>query len=139
MSNIIPFIRVNDGKCTEAMNFYKDIFGGELELMTLGQSPMAKDMPGKENLVMHSTLKKDGEILFIGMDMMRDKAVIGDNVGISIDCKSQKELDGIFAKLEKGGDVFMKPEEQFWGGYFGVVTDKYGVEWMLNFQMKPMK
>jgi len=139
MSNIIPFIRINDGKATEAMNFYKGVFGGELELMTVGQSPMAKDMPGKENLLMHSALKKDGELLFIGMDMMRDKAVIGDNVGIAVECKSQKELDDIFAKLEKGGDVFMKPEEQFWGGYFGVVTDKYGVEWMLNFQMKPMK
>lgn len=139
MSNIIPFIRINDGKATEAMNFYKDIFGGELELMTVGSSPMGKDMPGKENLVMHSTLTKDGQILFLGMDMMRDKAVIGDNVGISVDCKSQKELDDVFAKLAQGGDVFMKPEEQFWGGYFAVVTDKYGVEWMLNFQMKPTK
>ncbi len=139
MSNIIPFIRVNDGKATEAMNFYKGVFGGELELMTVGDSPMAKDMPGKESLVMHSTLKKDGKILFIGMDMMRDKAVIGDNVGISVDCKNEKEVDGIFNKLAEGGEPFMKPEKQFWGGYFAVVTDKYGVEWMLNFQIEPMK
>ena len=139
MSNIVPFIRVNGGKAAEAMNFYKNVFGGELELMTVADSPMAKDMPGKESLVMHSTLKKGGELLFIGMDMMRDTAKIGDNVGISVECASERELDAIFDKLAKGGDVFMKPEKQFWGGYFGVVTDTYGVEWMLNYQAEPMK
>jgi len=133
MSNLNPFVRINDGKCREAMSFYKDAIGGELELMTVGDSPMAKDMPGKEGLIMHSTLTK-GDMMLIGMDMMRDKAVIGDNVGISLECGSEKELDAVFAKLAAGGDVFMKPEKQFWGGYFAVVTDKYGVEWMLNHQ-----
>lgn len=138
MSNLNPFVRINDGKCREAMNFYKDAIGGELELMTVGDSPMGKEMPGKEGLIMHSTLTK-GDMMLIGMDMMRDKAVIGDNVGISLECGSEKELDGVFAKLAAGGDVFMKPEKQFWGGYFAVVTDKYGVEWMLNYQFEQPK
>ena|SRR6185312_1314495 len=138
MSNLNPFVRINDGKCREAMNFYKDAIGGELELMTVGDSPMGKEMPGKEGLIMHSTLTK-GDMMLIGMDMMRDKAVIGDNVGISLECGSEKELDAVFAKLAAGGDVFMKPEKQFWGGYFAVVTDKYGVEWMLNYQFEQPK
>lgn len=141
MMNLTPFIRFNDGTCTEAMNFYKDTLGAKIDsLMTIADSPMAKDMPAdKQKNVMHSTLSLKGKLLFIGMDMMRDKAVVGDNVGISLECESATELDTIFNKLAEGGDVFMKPEEQFWGGYFAVVTDKYGVEWMLNFQKTPMK
>ena len=140
MTQLNPYIKFNDGKCREAMNFYKDCFGGELNFMTIGESPMAKDTPAeKQGLVMHSTLTVKGSILFLGSDMMRDKAVMGDNVGISLNCDSQKEVDAFFSKLSEGGDVFMKPEETFWGGYFGMVTDKYGVEWMLNFQKVPMK
>lgn len=139
MKNLNPYLKFNDGKCREAMNFYKKVFGGKLEFMTIGESPMAKDMPAeKQDFVMHSTLTI-GDLMFLGSDMMRDKATVGDNVGIALECESEKELDGIFSKLSDGGDVFMKPENAFWGGYFGMVTDKYGIEWMLNYQKKPMK
>ncbi len=134
-----PFIRFNDNKGTEAMNFYKAVFGGELETMLVKDSPMAKDMPAdKQDNLMHSILRK-GKITFIGMDMMRDKATIGDNVGISLNCESEEELRDLFAKLSEGGEVFMAPEMQFWGGVFGVLTDKYGVEWMLNYQKEEIK
>lgn len=139
MAKINPFVKFNDAKCKEAMNFYKDILGGELKFMTVGSTEMAKDMAAeKHDLIMHSTLTKDGWVL-IGSDMMRDKAIIGDNVGVSIDCQSEAELRTIFAGLEKGGQVFMAPEDVFWGAVFGMVTDKYGIEWMLNFQKTPLK
>lgn len=139
MAKINPFLKFNDAKCREAMNFYKDIFGGELDFMTVAGSPMEKDMPAdKKDLIMHSTLKKGAWVL-IGSDMMRDKAIVGDNVGVSIDCESEAELREIFAKLEQGGEVFMAPEEMFWGAVFGMVTDKYGIEWMLNFPKSPSK
>ena len=140
MSKIHPFLKFNDGKCREAMNFYKDCLGGgELSIMTVGGSPMEKDMPkDKHDLIMHSTLSK-GDWMIIGSDMMRNVAKIGDNVGVSIDCDSENDLKTIFDKLANGGEVFMAPEEMFWGGVFGMVTDKYGIEWMLNFQKKPMK
>jgi PhnB protein len=134
MLKLNPYIKFNDGKCREAMNFYKNCFGGELKFMTVGDSPMAKDMPAeKHGLVMNSTLIK-GNLMFMGSDMMRDKATVGDNVGIAIECENEKELDTLFSKLSDGGDVFMKPQDVFWGAYFAMVTDKYGVEWMLNFQ-----
>lgn len=136
---LYPFIRFNDNKCTEGMNFYKSVFGGELEVMTVKDSPMAKEMPAdKQNNVMHSILKND-KMTFVGMDMMRDKAVIGDNVGMSVVCDSEEQLNEFFSKLSAGGEVFMKPELQFWGGYFGVLTDKYGVEWMFNYQKDEAK
>lgn len=138
MINLNPFLKFNDSKCREAMNFYKDCLGGELEFMTVKGSPMEKDMPtDKQDLIMHSTLKKGGWVL-IGSDMMRDKATIGDNVGVSLDCESEEEIKTIFNKLSEGGEVFMPLEDVFWGAIFGLVTDKYGIEWMLNFQKTPL-
>ncbi len=135
MSQLSPFVRFDDGKCREAMNFYKDCLGGgELEFMTGKGTPMEKDMPAdKLDRIMHSTLKKDDWVL-IGSDMMMERAKIGDNVGISLNCSSDEEIRSVFQKLSEGGEVFMPLEDQFWGALFGVVTDKYGVEWMLNFQ-----
>ncbi len=138
MAKLNPYVKFNDEKCKEAMNFYKDCLGGELDFMTVGESPMAKDMPGKENLIMHSTLKKRDWTL-IGSDMMRDKAVVGDNVGLSLECENDQEIKMIFDKLAAGGNIFMPLEDAFWGATFGVVTDKYGIEWMLNFQKTPYK
>lgn len=129
------YIKINDRKCKEAMNFYQSCFGGELDFMTVGSSPMAKEMPAENaDLIMHSTLTKNGVMLFSASDMMRDKAVIGDNVGISINFDNEKEIREVFEKLSLGGDIFMPLEDVFWGALFGVFTDKYGVEWMLNFQ-----
>lgn len=135
MTKISPFIKFNDGKCREAMTFYKDIIGGELEFMTVAGTPMEKDLPGKQDLIMHSTLKM-GDWYVIGSDMMMDKAVMGDGVGLCFECDTEEELRNVFNKLTEGGKVFMPVEEQFWGAWFGVVTDKYGVEWMLNCQKK---
>ena len=139
MAKLNPFIRFNDGKCVEAMNFYKECLGGKVDFMTVKDSPMAKDMPADKGvLIMHSTLTK-GNWTLIGSDMMRDKAVVGDNVGLSLDCESDEEIRTAFEKLSKGGEIFMPLEDAFWGAVFGVVTDKYGTEWMLNYQKTPMK
>lgn len=139
MAKLSPFIRLNDGKCREAMEFYKSCLGGEVSYMTLGESPMVKDFPKeKHDLIMHSVLTS-GKMTFSASDMMRDKAVIGDNVGMTLECTSQDEIDDLFSKFSKGGEIFMKPREEFWGGVFGLLTDKYGVEWMFNFQKTAMK
>ncbi len=138
MAKLNPFLRFNDDKCREAMNFYKDCLGGELEFMTAKGTPMEKDMPAdKLDAIMHSTLTKDDWVL-IGSDMMQDRAVAGDNVGVSLECESEEEIKTVFEKLSEGGEVFMPLEDQFWGALFGVVTDKYGIEWMLNFQKTKM-
>jgi PhnB protein len=136
MKKLNPFLRFNDGKCKEAMNFYKDCLGGELEFMTVKGSPMEAQMPAdKQEFIMHSTLSKDGFVL-IGSDMMQDRATVGDHAGLSLDCESEEEIKTVFAKLSSGGEVFMPIEKQFWGALFGIVTDKYGVEWMLNCPVK---
>lgn len=136
MTKLNPFVRFNDMKCREAMNFYKDALGGELTFMTVAGSAMAKEMPAdKQDLIMHSTLK-NGDWVLIGSDMMRDRATAGDHVGMSLDFDTEEALQAVFKKLADGGEVFMAPEPAFWGAIFGMVTDKYGVEWMLNCQNK---
>lgn len=136
MSKIYPSIRFNDQKCREGMTFYKECLGGELEFMTGKGTPMEKDMNEKElELIIHSTLTK-GDWMLVGSDMMQDKAIVGDQVGIMLDCDSEDEIRSVFSKLSEGGEVFMAVEEQFWGALYGVVTDKYGVEWMLNYTLK---
>lgn len=132
MIQLNPYVRFNDAKCKEAMNFYQSCLGGELNLQTVGESPMAKQMDAdKQGYIMHATLKGDGFELF-GSDMMRDKATVGDNVSLSLNLTDKKRADEIFAKLSAGGEVFMPLEKVFWGDIFGVVTDKYGFEWMVN-------
>jgi PhnB protein len=139
MAKMSPFVRFNNGACREAMNFYKDCLGGELNFMTVKGSAVEKDMPAdKQDLIMHSTLTK-GSWVLVGSDMMRDKAIMGDSVGITLDCESEEEIRTIFDKLARGGEIFMPVEDAFWGALFGMVTDKYGIEWMLNYTKPSQK
>ena len=137
MAQLNPYLRFNDGKCREAMTFYKDCLGGgELSFQLVSETPMAKDMsPEAQNKIMHSSLKKDG-IEIYGSDMMRDRATVGDNFVMSLNCDSEEELKTLFDKLSQGGEIFMAPEKQFWGAIFGMLTDKYGVEWMFNYNVE---
>ena len=134
----IPYLHFNDGKCREAMEFYKGIFGGKLDMQTVGESGMAGEMPAeKHGLIMHAQLEK-GDFVFMAADLMRDKAVVGDSVSVAVMSESEDELRTQFKKLAEGGEAFMEPAEVPWGAIYAMVTDKYGIEWMLNFQKKPM-
>ncbi len=139
MAILQPYVRFNDKKCREAMTFYQKCFGGKLEFQTVAESPMGKDMDkGAQNNIMHASLRS-GKFEIFGSDMMRDKATVGDNIVLSVNCDNEKEIKDLFAKVSKGGEVFMPLEDAFWGALFGVTTDKYGVEWMFNFEKKKVK
>ena len=146
MIQINPHLHLN-GTTREAMAFYKDVFGGEVKIMTVGEMPAdAKTgMPGgvtkeNENNVMHAELEKDGETIIMAADMMDPKTFTpGDTITLSINCTSEDEIKTIFSKLSAGGKVTMPLKDEFWGATFGMLTDKFGIDWMLNFQKKPMK
>ena len=136
MAQLNPYLRFNDEKCREAMNFYKECLGGELTFQTVGESPMAKETPKEtHHRIMHAELKK-GNVQIFASDMMRDKAVVGDNIALSLNCENEQEIKNLFESLSAGGEVFMPLEKQFWGALFGVVTDKFGIECMLNYQLE---
>ncbi len=122
-----------DGNCREAMNFYKAAFGGELSVMTMGESPMAKEMSAEEKKkVMHARLTHNG--LVIMADDMRPKDVkAGGPISLSVVSENKKEVDALFSKLSAGGKALHAPKDEFFG-YYGDLTDKYGISWMLVFE-----
>ena len=137
MTTINPYLNFN-GNAKEAMGFYKDCFGGELMVQTVGESPMAKDMPANTHgNVMHATLMKEGTILLMGADSMKpDNYKIGNAVIISVNFTSEDEIKSIFEKLSAGGSVTMPLADQFWVALFGMLTDKFGHHWMMNHDKK---
>ncbi len=125
-----------DGNCRQAMTFYTDCLGGELNLMTIGESPMASQMPpDSKNKIMHSQLK-NGNIVIMGADLMGPGGLkTGSQISLTIDCGSNKEADVLYSRLSAGGKPTHPMKEEFFG-YYGDLTDKYGINWMLS-RMNP--
>jgi len=122
-----------EGNTREAMNFYKDALGGELTLQTIGESPIASQMPPHaKDLIVHSMLVSDN-IVIMGSDMVLDGLIKGNNVSLSLQCNSEEEINRLFSKLSAGGNVDHPVKEAFWGGIFGHFTDKYGINWLMNY------
>lgn len=129
----------------EAFNFYKSVFGTEFVdgIQRMGQVPPQEGQPPlaeeDKNLVMHVALPILAGHLLMGTDApesMGFKVNFGNNVYINLEPDTRVELDTLFNALSEGGKVEMKPQEMFWGDYFGSCTDKYGVQWMFNCSSK---
>ncbi len=133
MPQLNPYLQF-DGNCKEAMSFYKSCLGGELSLMTVGESPMAKDMPAEaKNKVMHARLKNDGMVIMAADNMSPGGSAPGGNISLSVSAGTKKEVDTFFSKLSAGGKVLHAPKEEFFG-YYGDLKDKYGINWMLVYE-----
>lgn len=136
MAQINPYLGFN-GKCREAMNFYQQCLGGELTLMKVSETPAASQCPESiQEHIMHSSLVKDGAVLVMATDMVEPNGNYqqGNSIALSMLCNSEEEINTMFSNLSEGGKVIDPLKEQFWGGIFGVVSDKYGVRWMFNYE-----
>ena len=93
MTQINTYLSFN-GNCREAMNFYKDCLGGELNLQTIGESPLADKMPAQmKDCILHATLIKD-KLVLMGSDMLGEKGLLkGNNVSMAINCSSKEEIE----------------------------------------------
>ncbi|QKJ32113.1 VOC family protein [Mucilaginibacter mali] len=134
MSKINPYIGFN-GKTREAMHFYQNIFGGELELLTVKGSPMEQYwQSAPEGALYHAMLTNADGIVMMGSDMSGPNGhTPGNVIQLAITCNSEEEINMFFNKLSEGGTVMDTLKEQFWGAIFGAVLDKYGINWMLNY------
>jgi PhnB protein len=113
------------------MEFYQLVLGGQLEISTFGQFGYTKDDDHK-NKVMHSTLKND-TLSFMASDSQPDKEVqFGDNISMSIAGEDEALLTKFFNGLADGGKIGMPLAKQVWGDTFGMLTDKFGIHWMVN-------
>jgi len=134
MALIQPYLTFN-GNCREAMEFYKECFGGELMIQTFGDAPM-ETTPESKDRIMHARLQ-NGDLILMASDGMPGQAPIqGTNVTISVQSASKEEQEKYFNKMAEGGKITMPLADTFWGAYFGMLTDKFGMHWMFNTEHK---
>lgn len=135
MATINPYLNFN-GNCEEAFNFYRSVFGGEfLNLQRFKDVPPAGQLPAEEGeWIMHVSLPIGQGTILMGSDgpSAMGKGTPGDNFHISIQTDNDEETDRLFNGLAAGGQVTMPLEQAFWGARFGMLVDKFGVQWMIN-------
>jgi len=116
----------------EAMEFYKDVFGGDLTISTFADLQASQD-PAEENLVMHAQLESPSGLTLMGSDTpARMEFHPGNTFSVSLSGDDDAELRGYWEKLADGGSVSMPLETAPWGDTFGMCNDKFGVAWLVN-------
>ncbi|HEY9007494.1 VOC family protein [Ohtaekwangia sp.] len=136
MSAINPYLSFNNN-CEEVFNFYKSVFGGEF-LTVMRFKEMAPHHPvdkAEENKILHMALPIGHGTVLMGSDTPSSmgQVSVGNNVSIAIQPDSKEEADKLFNGLAAGGNVTMPLSNAFWGAYFGMLIDKYGINWMVNY------
>lgn len=128
-----------DGNCREAFDFYRSVFGGDFSVVaTFAEAPPEMAVPEAEkDRIMHVSLPVGTSVL-MGSDSCSafgPPPTRGNNFAISITASSREHCDEVFAKLSDGGTVKMPMDETFWGSYFGMWTDRFGIDWMVDFDL----
>ncbi len=138
-NSINPYLTFG-GNCEDAFNFYRSVFGGDFTYIgRFSEMPPqeGKTMSAEEaNRIMHISLPISTETVLMGSDSSDEfghATTKGNNFSISINAKSQDEADRLYNGLSQGGVPFMPMSKTFWGSYFGMFTDKYGINWMVSY------
>jgi|SRR3982074_336979 PhnB protein len=130
-SKLNPYLNFRD-ETREAMEFYRSVFGGKLDLNTFKDYNASQD-PSEDDKIMHSVLEADNGITFMAADTpntMEYKA--GTNFGMSLSGDDDRQLTAYFEGLAVGGTVTMPLGKAPWGDTFGMLIDKFGVSWLVN-------
>jgi PhnB protein len=138
MKTINPYLNF-PGTAEEAFNFYKSVFGGEfLSVMRFKDTEEADKISDSEKeKLMHISLPIGKGTLLMGSDVpesMGMTVTYGNNYFLSIDAESREEADKIFNALSENGKIEMPMQDMFWGAYFGMCADKFGIQWMVSFE-----
>ncbi|MES2416963.1 MAG: VOC family protein [Bacteroidota bacterium] len=139
MTTINPYLTFN-GNCEAAFTFYKSVFGGEFPYIgKFKDMPLEAGQPAvpaaEGEKIMHVSLPISKETTLFGSDSSEafgQATLIGNNISISINTESTTEADRLFNGLSAGGKVTMPMNKTFWGAYFGMFTDQFGINWMIN-------
>ncbi|TDD75229.1 VOC family protein [Flavobacterium caseinilyticum] len=142
MVTVNSYITYN-GNCEEAFLFYKSVFGGQFSYFERFKAmPMQEGKtcpPADAEKIMHVSLPISKETAIMGSDSFESfgtKTIFGNNFSLLVNPDNKEEADKLFHALSAGGKVEMPMEDTFWGAYFGTFTDKFGVNWMVNFEEK---
>ena len=129
-SRLNPYINF-DGDARQAMEFYKEVFGGTLALNTFGEFGQAGTPEADK--IMHGMLETPSGFTLMGADMPPGmEHSPGNNFSVSLSGDDEAELRGYWEKLSAGGSVSVPLEKQMWGDVFGMCTDRFGIPWMVN-------
>ena len=136
MEAIVPYLTFN-GNAAEALAFYSKVLDGKiLYQQTFGESPMPSSDDTK-NKIMHATFQAD-KLTFMVSDSMPDNpATAGSNISLSLNFNSIEAIHKTFAALSDGAKITMELQDTFWGARFGMLTDKFGINWMFNHDKGP--
>ncbi len=142
MATINPYLNFL-GNTEEAFNFYKSVFGGEFSMIQRFKDTPEKDkIPASDqDKLMHVALPIGGNVL-MGTDALESaghRVSMGTNISLSVDAESEEEATRIFNALSAGGKVEVPLGKMFWGAYFGMFKDKFGIQWMVNYDYSKHK
>ena len=132
-SKLNPYISFKNN-ARQAMEFYKTVFGGKLTITTFKEYQMSQD-PSQDDLVMHSSLEADNGIMFMASDtpdFMEYKP--GATINMILNGDNEEELRGYWEKLSVGGKINQPLEKAPWGDSYGMLTDQFGINWMVNIE-----
>lgn len=140
MTTVNDYLTFN-GNCEEAFTFYKSVFGGEFSYLgrfkDMPPQSGQKAMPESDgNKIMHVSFPVSKETVLMGSDTGGEWASSfkqGNNFSISINAESKEAADNFFQQLSAGGQAIMPMNNTFWGLYFGMLTDKFGINWMVSY------
>jgi PhnB protein len=126
------------GSSEEAFSFYRSIFGGEfLSFQRFRETPEAPTLPESEkDKLMHISLPIGKNSLLMATDAVGvhgEQLKVGNNFHLSVEAESKEEADRILAALSKGGKVSMPLQDTFWGAYFGMLVDRFDIQWMVSY------
>ncbi len=130
-SSLNPYLNFRDN-AREAMQFYKTVFGGKLEMQTFKEYHCSQD-PREDHKIMHAMLTADNGIVIMASDTPNNMEYrTGTNMSMSLSGNNVAELTAYYKKLSAGGTIGMPLEKAPWGDTFGMFTDKFGVSWLVN-------
>jgi PhnB protein len=130
-SNLNPYLSFKDN-ARQAMEFYQTVFGGKLEMQTFAEYHASQD-PGEDQKIMHAMLTADNGIVFMASDTPNSMEYrTGTNISMSLSGDNEAELTAYYENLSAGGTIDMPLAEAPWGDLFGMLTDKFGVRWLVN-------
>lgn len=136
MSKLNPYLHFNNN-CEEAFNFYRSVFGGQFMMLSRYKDapPELAFTEAEKEKIMHVSLPIGKDTVLMGSDTPELAGMVngGSNFSISVSADSENEAEKIFNKLSEGGQVTMPIEKSFWNAYFGMLVDKFGVQWMVSY------
>lgn len=130
--NLDPYLNFRDN-AREAMEFYRTVFGGALDMNTFKENNASQD-PSEDDKIMHSVLEGDNGIRFMAADTPNSMEYKpGNNINMSLSGDDEAVLRGYYEKLTAGGGTAVMPLEQApWGDIFGMCADRFGINWLVN-------